>query len=345
MHLVQLVAILSVLQFIFFGKLTGDARAKSGLKAPAMTGDEGFERMHRVHMNTLETLVAFLPSLFLAAAYWSSLLVAALGAVYLVGRFVYWRAYVANPSRRFVGFMLSVAPTILLAVMALDMSLLESGRLTLTLEAVNLRDLLREVEALMRPQAQAKSLALHIDADPGVPEAVRADRTRVKQILFNLVNNAVKFSDRGVVVVDLRRALDGEGREWLEFLVTDTGIGMDQGTMERLFRRFSQGDESRSRRHGGTGLGLAICRSIIEAHGGRLVLVGVLSDGETTEMARNTLASWGVKAHFLVDRGGVSQSQAGVRDLPSTIVIDAQGKLRWVAPKGASDADVVSALP
>lgn len=83
----------------------------------------------------------------------------------------------------------------------------------------------------------------------------------------------------------------------------------------------------------------------IEAHGGRLVLVGVLSDGETTEMARNTLASWGVKAHFLVDRGGVSQSQAGVRDLPSTIVIDAQGKLRWVAPKGASDADVVSALP
>ena len=124
MHLVQLVAILSVLQFIFFGKLTGDARAKSGLKAPAMTGDEGFERMHRVHMNTLETLVAFLPSLFLAAAYWSSLLVAAFGVVYLVGRFVYWRAYVASPSRRFVGFMPSVAPTILLAVMALVGNLL-----------------------------------------------------------------------------------------------------------------------------------------------------------------------------------------------------------------------------
>ena len=76
----------------------------------------------------------------------------------------------------------------------LDMSLLESGRLTLTEEPVDLRDLLREVEALMRPQAQLKSLALHIDADPGVPEKVRADRTRVKQILFNLVNNAVKFS-------------------------------------------------------------------------------------------------------------------------------------------------------
>ena len=124
MHLVQLVAILAVLQFLLFGKLTGTARAKSGLKAPAMTGDAGFERMHRVHMNTLETLVAFLPSLFLAAVYWPSLLVAALGAVYIVGRFVYWRAYVTNPSTRFMGFMLSVGPTILLAGMALVGNLL-----------------------------------------------------------------------------------------------------------------------------------------------------------------------------------------------------------------------------
>lgn len=119
MQLVHLVAILAVLQYILFGKLTGNARAKSGLKAPAMTGDAGFERMHRVHMNTLETLVAFLPSLFLAAGYWPSLLVAGLGALYILGRFVYWRAYIANPSGRFAGFMLSVVPTILLAVLAL----------------------------------------------------------------------------------------------------------------------------------------------------------------------------------------------------------------------------------
>ncbi len=124
MQLVHLVAILAVLQFFFFGKLVGDARSKSGLKAPAMTGDEGFERMHRVHMNTLETLVAFLPSLFLAAAYWSNLLVAALGAVYLVGRFVYWRAYVADPSKRLLGFALSAGPTILLALLALVGNLL-----------------------------------------------------------------------------------------------------------------------------------------------------------------------------------------------------------------------------
>jgi len=124
MHAIHLVAILAVLQFLFFGKLVGEARAKYGVKAPAMTGHDGFERMVRVQMNTLETLVAFLPALYLAAAYWPSLLVAGLGAVYLVGRIVYWRAYVADPSKRMVGFLLSAGPTILLAVLALAGNLL-----------------------------------------------------------------------------------------------------------------------------------------------------------------------------------------------------------------------------
>ena len=163
----------------------------------------------------------------------------------------------------------------------LDMSLLESGRLTLSEEPVDLRDLLREVESLMRPQAQLKSLALHIDADPGLPEKVRADRTRVKQVLFNLVNNAVKFSDRGVVVLDLHRTRADDGSEQLEFVVTDTGIGMDQATLGRLFKRFSQGDESRSRRHGGTGLGLEISRSLARLMGGDVTARSVPGEGSS----------------------------------------------------------------
>jgi two-component system, sensor histidine kinase len=163
----------------------------------------------------------------------------------------------------------------------LDMSLLESGRLTLTEEPVDLRELLREVESLMRPQAQAKSLALHIDADPGVPEKVRADRTRVKQVLFNLLNNAVKFSDRGVVVLDLNRGTAEDGSERLEFVVTDTGIGMDQVTLDRLFKRFSQGDESRSRRHGGAGLGLEISRSLARLMGGDVTAKSVPGEGSS----------------------------------------------------------------
>ena len=119
MHYVELVAILAVLQFIAFGALTGRARARSGLKAPAVSGDEGFERMYRVQMNTLEVMIAFLPALFLAAKYWSPTWAAGLGAGYLVGRLLYWRAYVANPAKRGLGFLLSMLPTMVLAIGAL----------------------------------------------------------------------------------------------------------------------------------------------------------------------------------------------------------------------------------
>ena len=107
MQYVELVAVIAVLQFFSYGALTGLARRQSGLKAPAVTGHEGFERMYRVQMNTLETLIAFLPALFLAAKYWPTLLVAGLGVVYVIGRHIYWRAYVSDPSKRGIGFMLS----------------------------------------------------------------------------------------------------------------------------------------------------------------------------------------------------------------------------------------------
>ena len=83
----------------------------------------------------------------------------------------------------------------------------------------------------------------------------------------------------------------------------------------------------------------------IESKGGRLLLVGVLSDSESTDDARRALASWGVTAPFLVDRGAVAQSQAGVRDLPATLVLDRDGRLRWVAPPRAKASDVVAAVP
>jgi glutathione S-transferase len=119
MQYVELVAVLAVLQFFAFGALTGRARSQSGLKAPAMTGHEGFERMYRVQMNTLEMLIAFLPVLFLAAKYWPAPWMAGIGAVYLIGRHLYWRAYVTDPAKRGLGFMLTMLPTLLLLIMAL----------------------------------------------------------------------------------------------------------------------------------------------------------------------------------------------------------------------------------
>lgn len=119
MQYVELVAVFAVVQYLAFGVLTGQARRESGLKAPTMTGHVGFERMYRVQMNTLETLVAFLPALFLAARYWPVYLVAGLGVVYLVGRVLYWQAYVRDPSKRALGYMLSMLPTLGLCVLTL----------------------------------------------------------------------------------------------------------------------------------------------------------------------------------------------------------------------------------
>jgi glutathione S-transferase len=119
MQLVEIVAALALVQFLVFGALTGRARGKSGLKAPAMTGDIGFERMYRVQMNTMELMIAFLPALFLAGSYWPDYLVAGLGMIYLVGRHLYWRAYVQTPEKRGLGFALSMLPTFALVLLAL----------------------------------------------------------------------------------------------------------------------------------------------------------------------------------------------------------------------------------
>ena len=113
---VQLVALLALLECIFFAYAVGKARERYQLKAPATTGNEMFERYFRVQQNTIEQLVLFLPSLFIAAAYWPAQWVAALGAVYLVGRLIYFRAYVTDPRSRSLGFLLSSAPVFVLIV-------------------------------------------------------------------------------------------------------------------------------------------------------------------------------------------------------------------------------------
>ena len=119
MALVQLITVLALLQFFYFGILVGGARGRFGVKAPAITGHEMFERYFRVQMNTLELLILLLPALWIATAYVADYWVALLGAVYLIGRFVYLRAYVAEPSKRSVGFSLSALP--ILVLMLIDL--------------------------------------------------------------------------------------------------------------------------------------------------------------------------------------------------------------------------------
>jgi two-component system, sensor histidine kinase len=144
----------------------------------------------------------------------------------------------------------------------LDMSQLETGRLSINPVPFDLRGLLRDVEALMRPQANNKALALHVQSDPALPERIVGDTTRIKQILFNLLSNAIKFSDRGAVVLDVRGGTDEHGGALMLFIVTDTGMGMDEATRSQLFHRFVRGGSLHARRHAGTGLGLEISRNL-----------------------------------------------------------------------------------
>jgi glutathione S-transferase len=119
MNYVHIVALLALVQFIVFSMLVGQARGKYGIQAPAMTGNEHFERAVRVQMNTLEQLVCFVPALLIAAVYWSPVYVAALGVVYLVGRVLYRQAYVSDPAKRGLGFLLTFLPTTLLTLAGL----------------------------------------------------------------------------------------------------------------------------------------------------------------------------------------------------------------------------------
>jgi uncharacterized membrane protein YecN with MAPEG domain len=128
MHFVALVGLLALLQYLVFGMLVGRARGKYGVKAPAVTGHEVFERYFRVQQNTLELLVVLLPALWLFALYVSATWAAILGAVYLVGRVLYLRGYVSDPSKREIGFGMSFLPILVLVIGALIGVLLPLAR-------------------------------------------------------------------------------------------------------------------------------------------------------------------------------------------------------------------------
>jgi glutathione S-transferase len=116
MNYVHIVAALAILQIFVFGILVGRARRRHGIKPPAISGHELFERAFRVHANTLEQLVGFLPALYMASVYWPNAIVAGVGAVYLAGRLLYRHLYLADPAKRRPGFLMTVIPTFTLLV-------------------------------------------------------------------------------------------------------------------------------------------------------------------------------------------------------------------------------------
>ncbi|HMA09996.1 MAG TPA: response regulator, partial [Ramlibacter sp.] len=177
----------------------------------------------------------------------------------------------------------------LLAVIndVLDFSKIESGKLELESEPLGLRGAVEEACDIAAPRARQKGLELIIDlAEEGpqaLPVAILGDVTRLRQVLINLISNAVKFTAAGEVAVHVRRlrADDGQGRCVLEFRVSDTGIGIAPERASALFEAFTQVDASTTRQYGGTGLGLAICKRLVELMGGEIGVESVPGQGST----------------------------------------------------------------
>lgn len=159
----------------------------------------------------------------------------------------------------------------------LDFSKIEAGHLTLESIPLSPRKCAQEVADLLHIQAQQKQLTLRIEADDSLPGAVLGDPVRVRQVLMNLVSNALKFTPAGSVVI----ALSYDSHSGLRVSVSDTGIGIPSEKQDKLFQRFSQIDSSTTRRYGGSGLGLAICKRLVEMMGGSIHVESILGCGTT----------------------------------------------------------------
>ncbi len=165
----------------------------------------------------------------------------------------------------------------------LDFSKIESGKLELEDEPLNLRTTIEEACDMASSRAREKNLPLLIDIASGVPEWVRGDVTRLRQVLLNFINNAIKFTELGeiTVSVQVQQEFSANQNALLEFRVKDTGIGIVQDRQAALFESFTQVDASTARRYGGTGLGLAICKRLADVMGGTVGVESAPGVGST----------------------------------------------------------------
>jgi PAS domain S-box-containing protein len=197
----------------------------------------------------------------------------------------------------------------------LDFSKIEAHKLRLDLVAFNLRDVLEDAMRVLAPRAQQKGIELICHIDSHVPDALVGDPLRLRQVVVNLVGNAIKFTEQGEVILRTQTESRSNGNIQLHFSVTDTGIGIPPEKQSLIFEAFSQADSSTTRRYGGTGLGLAISAQLVELMGGKISVESQTGRGSTFHFT----------SEFEVQRPGMEQPLARWRpltDLPVLVVDD-----------------------
>jgi signal transduction histidine kinase/CheY-like chemotaxis protein/HPt (histidine-containing phosphotransfer) domain-containing protein len=235
----------------------------------------------------------------------------------------------------------------------LDYSKIEANKLELEVVGLNLRETVDSVHRLLEKTAEAKSLVFNVTIEPSVRLAVRGDPVRLRQVLTNLVSNAIKFTPKGSIALHVSKRSETRTHFEILFAVKDTGIGIAPGAAAKLFKPFSQADASTTRMHGGTGLGLVICKRIVDLMGGK---IGVRSElgrgslfwfsvplakalGDVTAHRRDingarTLVLTGDAA--CIRRLGSYFSAWGVTFLQTAAATDALSKVRSAASMGDS---------
>ncbi|VAV91410.1 hypothetical protein MNBD_ALPHA06-1438 [hydrothermal vent metagenome] len=174
----------------------------------------------------------------------------------------------------------------------LDLSKIESGKLDTESAAFNLHELLDQAEKLWAAPTQEKGLDLQFVISPQTPNWIKNDATRLRQIIFNLISNAIKFTEQGTIRISVQATPVEANRSKISLAISDTGIGLSKAQQQKLFTPFQQADSSITRRFGGTGLGLSISRSLARLLGGDLTVTSVVGEGSVftldfeTELAK-----------------------------------------------------------
>ena len=204
----------------------------------------------------------------------------------------------------------------------LDFSKIEAGKMDLEVVEFRLEDVLDNLASLVGMKAEDKSLEMLFQTPPDLPSALIGDPLRLGQVLINLGNNAVKFTERGEVVIGVEEAGRTDAEVELHFWVKDSGIGMSAEQQTRMFQSFSQADSSTTRKYGGTGLGLAISKQLVELMNGRIWVESLSGKGSTFHFH----ARFGLQKHQQAERSFKTGELAGLR----VLVVDDNASAREI---------------
>jgi PAS domain S-box-containing protein len=232
----------------------------------------------------------------------------------------------------------------------LDFSKIEAGMLQIVKKEFSIMALVEGCIDLLAPRTQEKNIAFTYFIDPALPAAMIGDAGRIRQVLINLIGNAIKFTEKGRVNLELTQLNSHDGLLTVRFVIEDTGIGMDKATLENLFKPFSQADGSVTRRYGGTGLGLSISKRLIEAMHGEILVSSVRNSGsrfsfdiqlelsEAAKAVQNCRFIAGLNAMVIAD--SPHEQQQLKRYLAAwefqAVATDSQSFLNGVTPKDSS---------